>query len=68
MAINEAIEVAKTYGGLNSGRFVNGVMGTVYREIGEPDKKDIIDSRTDDKAIPEKKPSVKKDTKKEKAE
>ncbi len=38
VAINEAIELAKTYGGLNSGRFINGVMGTVYREIGEPDK------------------------------
>ncbi|MFA5053425.1 MAG: transcription antitermination factor NusB [Parcubacteria group bacterium] len=38
VAINEAIELAKAYGGLNSGRFVNGVLGTVYREIGEPDK------------------------------
>ena len=38
VAINEAIELAKTYGGLNSGKFINGVMGTVYREIGEPDK------------------------------
>ena len=40
VAINEAIELAKTYGGLNSGKFINGVMGTVYREIGEPDKKE----------------------------
>ncbi len=39
VAINEAIELAKTYGGMNSGRFINGVMGTVYKEIGEPDKK-----------------------------
>ncbi|PIR97731.1 MAG: transcription antitermination factor NusB [Candidatus Colwellbacteria bacterium CG10_big_fil_rev_8_21_14_0_10_42_22] len=38
VAINEAIELAKTYGGHNSGKFINGVMGTVYREIGEPDK------------------------------
>jgi len=38
VAINEAIELAKAYGGLNSGRFINGVLGTVYREIGEPDK------------------------------
>lgn len=37
VAINEAIELAKTYGGMNSGRFINGVLGTVYREIGEPD-------------------------------
>ena len=33
VAINEAIEIAKNYGGPNSGRFINGVLGTVYREI-----------------------------------
>ncbi|OGY97856.1 MAG: transcription antitermination factor NusB [Candidatus Liptonbacteria bacterium RIFCSPHIGHO2_01_FULL_57_28] len=33
VAINEAIEMAKNYGGPNSSRFVNGVMGTVYREL-----------------------------------
>lgn len=33
VAINEAIEIAKGYGGLNSPRFVNGVLGTVYREL-----------------------------------
>lgn len=38
VAINESIELAKTYGGHNSGKFINGVMGTVYREIGEPDR------------------------------
>ncbi len=38
VAINEAIELAKTYGGQNSSKFINGVLGTVYREIGEPDK------------------------------
>lgn len=31
VAINEAVELAKTFGGLNSSRFVNGVLGTVYR-------------------------------------
>jgi N utilization substance protein B len=33
VAINEAIELAKSYGGESSGRFVNGVLGTIYREI-----------------------------------
>lgn len=33
VAINEAIEMAKNYGGPNSSRFVNGVLGTVYREM-----------------------------------
>ena len=37
VAINEAIELAKTFGGENSGKFVNGVLGAVYKEIGEPD-------------------------------
>lgn len=41
VAINESIELAKAYGGTNSGRFVNGVLGTVYREIGEPDKGEV---------------------------
>ncbi len=40
VAINEAIEIAKNYGGPNSGKFINGVLGTVYREIGEPGKDD----------------------------
>lgn len=40
VAINEAIELAKTYGGESSGRFVNGVLGTIYREMGEPMKED----------------------------
>lgn len=38
VAINEAIELAKTFGGDNSGRFVNGVLGAVYKELGEPGK------------------------------
>ncbi len=38
VAINEAIELAKTYGGENSGKFVNGVLGAVYKELGEPGK------------------------------
>ena len=40
VAINEAIELAKSFGGDSSGRFVNGVLGTVYREMGEPGKDD----------------------------
>lgn len=33
VAINEAIELAKNYGGANSGKFINGVLGTVYKEM-----------------------------------
>jgi N utilization substance protein B len=41
VAINEAIELAKTFGGENSGKFINGVLGAVYKEIGEPGKDEI---------------------------
>ncbi|MEK7135337.1 MAG: transcription antitermination factor NusB [Patescibacteria group bacterium] len=47
VAINEAIELAKQFGGETSGKFVNGVLGAVYKEMGEPGK--------DDKSKPKKK-------------
>jgi transcription antitermination protein NusB len=40
VAIDEAIEIAKEFGGESSGKFVNGVLGSVYKELGEPGKKD----------------------------
>ncbi len=33
VAINEAIEVAKAFGGESSGKFVNGVLGSVFRTV-----------------------------------
>ncbi|MDR3559533.1 MAG: transcription antitermination factor NusB [Candidatus Pacebacteria bacterium] len=53
VAINEAIELAKSFGGESSGRFVNGVLGTIYRELGEPmkddtSKKNKADKKTED--------------------
>ncbi len=41
VAINESIELAKSFGGENSSKFINGVLGGVYKEIGEPGKNDI---------------------------
>lgn len=41
VAINEAIELAKTFGGETSGKFINGVLGAVYKEMGEPGKFDV---------------------------
>ncbi len=32
VAINEAVELAKAFGGDNSSKFINGVLGTIYRE------------------------------------
>lgn len=41
VAINEAIELAKTFGGDSSGKFINGVLGTIYKEMGEPGKDEV---------------------------
>jgi N utilization substance protein B len=41
VAINESIELAKSFGGENSSKFINGVLGGVYKEIGEPGKDDV---------------------------
>lgn len=36
VAINEAIELAKAFGGESSGRFVNGVLGAIYKDMINP--------------------------------
>jgi N utilization substance protein B len=51
VAINEAIELAKTFGGENSGKFINGVLGAVYKEIGEPGKEQISKSKKHEEVL-----------------
>lgn len=38
VAINEAIELAKTYGGPSSGKFVNGILGAMYNDLPKADE------------------------------
>jgi N utilization substance protein B len=38
VAINEAVELGKTFGGESSGKFVNGVLGALYKELGLEEK------------------------------
>ncbi len=40
VAINEAIEVAKSFGGDSSGKFINGVLGALYNDEPEVQKRD----------------------------
>lgn len=40
VAINESIELAKTFGGASSGKFVNGILGAIYKTMGEPRKEE----------------------------
>lgn len=52
VAINEAIEVAKFFSGDTSGKFVNGVLGAVYRELygaDEANKKSERSQKTTEK-------------------
>ncbi|MDD3711171.1 MAG: transcription antitermination factor NusB [Patescibacteria group bacterium] len=39
VAINEAIEIAKNFGGESSGKFINGVLGSIYNKMPEEEKK-----------------------------
>lgn len=49
VAINEAVELAKTFGGENSSKFVNGVLGTIYRksDFYEPEEAESASSATE---------------------
>ena len=48
VAINEAVELGKTFGGENSSKFINGVLGTIYRQ--SPNYKPEEDSKKEDKS------------------
>lgn len=41
VAINEAIEIAKAFGGESSGKFVNGVLGAIYKDTENRVKKSV---------------------------
>lgn len=60
VAINEAVELAKAFGGDNSSKFVNGVLGTVLRN------KEGQTKTKDPKPKTEKQVSEKRDSKKKK--
>jgi len=56
VAINEAIELAKNFGGESSGKFINGVLGTVFKEITEAEnKKESVNNVSSSDAVGEKK-------------
>lgn len=52
VAINEAIELAKTFGGKSSGKFVNGVLGTLYKELDENKPMGVISKKDEVKCDP----------------
>jgi len=66
VVINEAVELAKAFGGDNSSKFVNGVLGTLYRQTEEAKPKKTAKKAAPKKAAPKKtaakpaKPAAKK--------
>ncbi|TXH01736.1 MAG: transcription antitermination factor NusB [Candidatus Moraniibacteriota bacterium] len=66
VAINESIELGKSFGSDSTARFVNGVLGTIYREMGEPMKDDSSEKRKKDRAVEENEGGVKEKPKKAK--
>lgn len=40
VAINEAVELAKAFGADSSSKFINGVLGTAYKQLGITEEKD----------------------------
>lgn len=61
VAINEAVELAKEFGGDNSSKFINGVLGTIFRQS------DLYDPKEDKRAnSDEEKEGSKKQPKEEK--
>jgi N utilization substance protein B len=53
VAINEAIELGKTFGGDASGKFVNGVLGAIYKDSVESGVKKQIDIEMEKKKMAE---------------
>lgn len=49
VAIDEAIELAKKFGSETSGRFVNGVLGTIYEKIKEKKDEKFKETREENK-------------------
>ena len=53
VAINESIELAKTFGGESSGKFVNGVLGAIYKDMGEKEIDKVSQAKAAEKPAKE---------------
>ena len=50
VAINEAVELAKAFGSDNSSKFINGVLGTAYRNLGGEEQTKHAESKESESA------------------
>lgn len=51
VAIDQAIELSKAFGSETSSKFINGVLGSIYKELGEPDKNSIAKKRNTEEEL-----------------
>ena len=51
VAIDQAIELSKAFGAENSAKFINGVLGSIYKEMGEPDKDAVTKRRSEEESL-----------------
>ena len=63
VAINEAIELAKSFGGESSGKFINGVLGSIYKDM---EKAGEINEKAEKTSVADKSASAKATADKEK--
>jgi N utilization substance protein B len=49
VAINEAVELAKAFGSDNSSKFINGVLGTAFKELGLGETEEKKNAESDSK-------------------
>ena len=47
VAINEAVELAKSFGGENSSKFINGVLGTLLKQQNGDDREQSVESEAE---------------------
>lgn len=69
VVINEAVELAKAFGGDNSSKFINGVLGTLLRQRGTEEVKTVVKAKAKKspvKKVPSKKKVAKKTPPKDK--
>ena len=64
VAINEAVELAKAFGSDNSSKFINGVLGTAFKELGLGDEEDNNEKSKSEKKPEASKPKADKSAKK----
>jgi len=56
VAINEAVELAKAFGSENSSKFINGVLGTAYRQLGIDESSESSHEKETSRSAEESKP------------